>query len=205
MPQKKPSNFSPEQQLHSLDARLVLSLQRLSDMLKALQWEQARTLGLTPLQLQILLFIGYHPADLNKVAHIATELQLSRPTISDAVASLVSKGLLDMQPDQRDRRSFSMSPTGAGQDMLQKAEEYALPLTEVLEKRPGFEKSNLYQTLFAMIAGLMEKESGGLQRMCYNCAHYQGNKKRQHSCLFLDKPLTSAELQIDCMYHSTLS
>lgn len=205
MPQRKPSNFSPEQQLHSLDARLVLSLQRLSDMLKALQWEQARTLGLTPLQLQILLFIGYHPAELNKVAHIATELQLSRPTISDAVASLVSKGLLEMQPDKRDRRSFSMLPTEVGRDILLKAEEYALPLTEVLEKRPAFEKNNLYQTIFAMIAGLMNQESGELQRMCYTCAHYQGNKKRQHNCLFLNKSLASAELQIDCMYHSTLS
>lgn len=205
MSTQKRSNFSPEQQLHNLDARLILSLQRLSDILKAMQWEQARTLGLTPLQLQILLFTGYHPAELNKVAHIATELQLSRPTISDAVASLVSKGLLDMQPDKRDRRSFSMVPTTSGREILLKAEEYATPLAEVIEKRPGFEKNNLYQTIFAMIAGLMTKDSGGLQRMCYNCAHYQGNKKRQHNCLFLNKTLASAELQIDCMYHSTLS
>jgi DNA-binding MarR family transcriptional regulator len=205
MPTQKPSNFSPEQQLHNLDARLILSLQRLSDILKAMQWDQARTLGLTPLQLQILLFTGYHPAELNKVAHIATELQLSRPTISDAVASLVSKGLLDMQPDKRDRRSFSMIPTPFGREILLKAEEYVTPLAEVIEKRPGFEKNNLYQTIFAMIAGLMTKDSGGLQRMCYNCAHYQGNKKRQHNCLFLKRSLASAELQIDCMYHSTLS
>ena len=205
MSQQKPSNFNPEQQLHSLDARLVLSLQRLSDMLKAMQWEQARFLGLTPLQLQILLFTGNHPPELNKVAHIATELHLSRPTISDAVASLVSKGLLDMQPDKRDRRSFSMFPTESGKILLAQAEGYLEPLMEVLEKRPAFEKTNLYQTIYAMIAGLMTKDSGGLQRMCYTCAHYQGNKKRQHSCLFLNKTLASAELQIDCMYHSTLS
>src|SRR3954464_6882917 len=105
---KRKTNFSPEQQLTDLDARLLLSLQRLSDMLKAMQWEQARSLGITPLQLQILLFVGYHPPEVNKAANIATELQVSRPTISDAVGSLVSKHLLFMSTDKRDRRSYSL-------------------------------------------------------------------------------------------------
>src|SRR3954470_21814431 len=121
---KSKTNFSPEHQLTHLDARLVLSLQRLTDMLKAMQGEQARLLGITPLQLQILLFVGYHSPAVNKAANIAAELQVSRPTISDAVGSLVTKGLLEMHNDKRDRRSFSLVLTTTGTEMLEKAGEY---------------------------------------------------------------------------------
>jgi DNA-binding MarR family transcriptional regulator len=202
---KRKTNFSPEQQLTDLDARLVLSMQRLSDMLKAMQWEQARMLGITPLQLQILLFVGHHTGAVNKAANIAAELQVSRPTISDAVGALVTKGLLEMHTDKRDRRSFSLVLTATGTEMLEHAGNYMAQLDELLDKKPPQEKSLLYQSLYAIIAGLIKPEKGGVQRMCYTCAHYSGNKKRQHECMFLKKPLSSAELQLDCIYHSSLS
>jgi DNA-binding MarR family transcriptional regulator len=199
---KKTSGFSPEQQLTSLDARLLLSLQRLSDMLKAIQWEQARILGITPLQLQILLFTGHHHAAVNKVAYIAMELQLSRPTISDAAAALVSKGLLRIEEDLKDRRSYSFLLTETGLQVLEQAEMYTSELHAIVSKRPLREKMNLYQSIFTILAGL-NNEKGGMQRTCYSCAHYEGNKKRQHACRLLEKQLTSAELQIDCIQHST--
>ncbi len=200
---KKTSGFSPEQQFTSLDARLLLSIQRLSDMLKAIQWEQARILGITPLQLQILLFTGHHTAAVNKVAYIAMELQLSRPTISDAAAALVSKGFLRIEEDQKDRRSYSFLLTDTGLEMLEKAEMYTAELQAVVGKKPLQEKMNLYQSLYTILAGLNNKK-GGMQRTCYNCSHYEGNRKRQHVCRLLEKQLISAELQIDCIYHSTL-
>lgn len=202
---KKTSGFSPEQQLTSLDARLLLSLQRLSDMLKAMQWEQARILGITPLQLQILLFTGHHTPEVNKVAYIATELQLSRPTVSDAAAALVSKGFLRIEEDMRDRRSYSFLLTDTGHDVLIKAEQYTGELDAILQKRPLQEKSGLYQSIVTIIAGLYDKDKGGMQRMCYSCAHYEGNKKRQHACRLLKKKLLSSELQIDCLHHSSLT
>ncbi|SFF03098.1 DNA-binding transcriptional regulator, MarR family [Chitinophaga sp. CF118] len=202
---KRNTNFSPEQLLTNIDARLLLSLQRLSDMLKAMQWEQARMLGITPLQLQILLFVGYHPPVVNKAASIASELQVSRPTISDAVGSLVSKGLLEMHADKRDRRSYSLVLTGTGMQLMKQASEYMGQLKDLLDKKPEQEKNNLYHSVYSIITGLLTADKGGVQRMCFNCAHYNGNKKRQHECLFLKKSLLSAELQLDCSYHSTLS
>lgn len=173
-------------------------------MLKAMQWKQARLLGITPLQLQILLFVGYHSPEVNKAASIATELQVSRPTISDAIGSLVSKGLLEMHADKRDRRSYSLVLTETGLQLMEQAGEYMGKLESVLDKRPAPEKSILYQSVYAIITGLITPEKGGVQRMCYNCAHYSGNKKRQHECLFLKKPLLSEELQLDCPVHSSL-
>jgi DNA-binding MarR family transcriptional regulator len=202
---KRKTNFSPEQQFTDLDARLVLSLQRLSDMLKAMQWEQARLLGITPLQLQILLFVGHHSPAVNKAAHIAAELQVSRPTISDAVGTLVTKGLLEVHPDQQDRRSFSLILTATGKEMLEKAGEYMRQIDELLDNKSTQEKTVLYQAVYSIIAGLISPDKGGVQRMCYNCTHYKGNKKRQHECMFLKKRLLSAELQLDCMFHSSLS
>jgi DNA-binding MarR family transcriptional regulator len=202
---KKTSGFSPELQLTSLDARLLLSLQRLSDMLKAMQWEQARILGITPLQLQILLFAGHHTTEVTKVAYIATELQLSRPTVSDAAAALVNKGFLRIEEDLKDRRSYSFLLTDTGREILIQAEQYSAELDAILQKRPLQEKSSLYQSVFTIIAGLYDKEKGGMQRMCYSCTHYEGNRKRQHTCRLLRKKLLSSELQIDCMYHSSLT
>lgn len=189
----------------SLDARLLLALQRLSDMLKSMQWEQARALGITPLQLQILLFVGHHTTSITKVAYIATELQLSRPTISDATATLIAKGLLEMEEDRRDRRSYSLLITDTGRDLLKQAVNYTTDLDLLLQKKPEGEKSQLYQSLYTIIAGLSENEKGGMQRTCFSCEFYDGNKKRQHTCGLLKKELPSSELQIDCMYHSSLS
>lgn len=204
MGKKKTSNFSPEQQLIDLDARLLLSLQRLSDMLKAMQWEQARLLGITPLQLQILLFVGHHTTAITKVAYIATELQLSRPTISDATATLVAKGLMEIEEDRRDRRSYSLLVTDTGRVLLKQAERYTTNLDLLLQRKSEGEKTQLYQSLYTLISGLSENEKGGMQRTCFNCEYYDGNKKRQHSCQLLKRELPSSELQIDCMYHSSL-
>jgi hypothetical protein len=110
-----------------------------------------------------------------------------------------------MQSDKRDRRSSALVLTETGVQVMEQAAEYMGQLENVLDNRPAQEKSLLYQSVYSIIAGLMSTDKGGMQRMCYNCAHYSGNKKRQHECLFLKKSLLSAELQLDCPVHSSLS
>ena len=72
-------------------------------------------MGLSPLQVQLLIFLLYHPDRRKcKVGHLAAEFKMARATVSDAVKALLTKGLVEAEPDLADQRSFSSASLQKG-------------------------------------------------------------------------------------------
>jgi hypothetical protein len=56
----KKSIFNPSEQERSISSKIVVGLERVSEVFKVLLWEKAKLVGLSPIQIQILFFVAYH-------------------------------------------------------------------------------------------------------------------------------------------------
>ena len=80
--------FNPDAQLDKVEFRIVAALERLSEAFRVLLWDQAKVLNVSPIQIQLLIFLRYHKPEYATVSKLAEEFNMTRPTISDAVRAL---------------------------------------------------------------------------------------------------------------------
>ncbi|MBR9919487.1 MAG: MarR family transcriptional regulator [Bacteroidetes bacterium] len=191
------SPFDPNKQSVSLSAKITAGLERISGVFRTLLWEHAKNIGLSPIQIQLLIFVSAHPGNLGTVSHLAREFDLSKPTISDAVRVLAKKELIRKIPSTRDKRAYGIVLTQAGQSMVKETELFASPLEKSIDKLTLPEKEQLFFSLKQLIFTLHKTGVISVQRSCFGCRFYSGNNQT-HYCQFLEQNLKPAELRIDC-------
>jgi DNA-binding MarR family transcriptional regulator len=194
------SVFNPSVQNQSLDAKVVVGLERVAEVFRVLLWQQSRATGLSPIQTQLLLFLAFHGPEKRKVSYLAQEFNLTKPTVSDAVKVLVEKGLLNRIDEPADSRSHSLSLTPAGQQVVEQTGNFASLLQEIIGQFSEERKTVLYQSLFALIGQLQQRGIITIQRMCQTCTYYNYNGTI-HFCGLLTIPLETNNLRLDCPEH----
>ncbi|GAB3279864.1 hypothetical protein GCM10027347_54750 [Larkinella harenae] len=197
------SVFDLGHQNNSVDAKIVAGLERVGEVFRVLLWQQSRETGLSPIQIQLLLFLASHDATKGKVGYLASEFNLTKPTISDAVKILVQKDLLERMTDPVDSRSHSLRLTPAGQRIVDQTGGFAHVLSQLVGQLEGGQKTALYESLFALIHGLHQRGLIAVQRMCKTCMHYQYDGQI-HYCGLLQIPLEADLLRLDCPEHAAL-
>lgn len=194
------SPFDPLQQENSLDARITFALERISLVFKSLLLEQGKQTNLSPIQLQILVFLLYHGPHKCKISYLATEFSLTKATVSDSVKVLIQKQLVKKITDLEDSRSFSISLTLSGKKTAETASMYARPLESIVADQDRLQKEMLYRILLNTILELQRSGLIPLQRMCFSCVHYK-NHDGNHYCNLLQKHLKHQEIRLDCHEH----
>lgn len=180
-----------------LNAHLARLLERIGEVSRAMRWEEATGSGFSPLQLRILGFVADHAGQAVGVARLAEELQVTKPTVSDSVKLLVDRGLLARKADAHDGRSHTLHLTAAGRRHL----PIAGPFTAALAALPVQEREALLLGLMRLLEALLASGDVQVQRMCWTCAHYRGDRNTSHHCMLLRKDLSLAELRTDCPEH----
>ena len=61
------SVFNPKHQEENISSKIVSGLERVSEVFKILLWEKAKRVGLSPIQIQILIFISFHKIKMRKI------------------------------------------------------------------------------------------------------------------------------------------
>lgn len=181
-----------------LETKILSGLERLSEVIKSLLWEKAKTHGISPIQIQILLFVCNHHIDICNVSHLAKEFNVTKATISDATKILVKKKYLTKDFSPIDNRRYNLVITTEGNELVNDLSEYATPLLEELEKLRGPELIGLFETITKLIYQLNQSNIIKVQRTCFKCKYYTGNKKSQHFCNLLNSTLKNHELRLDC-------
>jgi len=180
-----------------LDAHLAQVLERIGEVGRALRWKQAVEEGLSPLQIRILGYLAQHAKEGVGVGRLAEELLVSKPTISDSVKLLAERKFVVREPDKNDARSHALHLTALGKRHVTAGTPMDAAIAELSPKR----KEVLLLGLMAVLESLFRKESVQMQRMCFTCKHYRGDRKGKHHCLLLEKTLQVAELRTDCAEH----
>ena len=197
------SVFNTEFQQKDITSKIVVSLERISEVFKSLLWTYAKTIGLSPIQIQLLIFIAYHKKSLCNVSYLANEFNITKPTVSDAVKVLHTKKLVKKAYSSKDSRRYSILLTAKGKKIVVHTEDFAKPIKHEVDKIKDKELEILYKSLNRLIYKLNKKGILTVQRTCYACSFYKKTKKK-HYCNLLDKELHTTEIRVDCPEFETL-
>ena len=191
------STFNPEQQQQDISSKIVAGLERVSEVFKILLWEKAKVVGLSPLQIQILIFVAFHKQSLCNVSHLAKEFNVTKATVSDAVRVLDKKKMILKDYSSSDNRSYSISLSELGTDIVSQTHNFALPLTKQIDSFSQSELESLFGTLSELIYKLNRSGILSVQRTCYGCKFYEKTNENDY-CKLLEKELLNEEIRLDC-------
>ena len=196
----KYSSFNLSEQNQKIESRIVVALERISEAFRVLLWNESKENSLSPIQIQILIFIYFHSQEKCKVGYLADEFNMTKATISDSVKVLLSKELVAKETDPIDTRSYSISLTAEGKKIAKKTSLFASSIEQPLEKLTEEQKAIMLNGLLKLIYDLNKSGIITIQRMCFTCSNYQV-EKGIHYCKLLKSRLTESELRVDCPEH----
>lgn len=189
--------FDPKKQHNQRDVKIVAALERISHAFKIMQLKEGKERNLSPIQMQILMFIHFHHEQLCTVSYLAREFDITKATISDAVKALIQKGLVEKTVDGTDSRSYYIKPTPAGAKEIKGMESFGAPVLQSLENISDAEKNDLLHSLLQVIRHLNKAGVISVQRSCHNCQFYE-NRTGGHYCNLLKADLANADIRLDC-------
>lgn len=191
------SVFNLDHQNSSLDNKIVAGLDRISQVFKTLLWEKSKTYNLSPIQIQLLIFIQYHSEEKTTVSYLSQEFNVSKPTISDTIKTLEQKQFIKKIADQRDTRSYRIELTPTGKRIVLETESFVNPLTEIITNSEQNDKLVLWENITNIILQLNELNVISVQRTCFKCKFYS-KLNNEPFCNLLNQHLRTADIRIDC-------
>ncbi len=196
--------FNTTYQNKYLDKKIVVALERISEAFKVLLWEQSKEHKLSPIQIQVLIFIDTHPSQLAKVKYLSEEFNVTKATISDTIKTLKKKELIIKEQEVTDNRSYQIILTSKGKEVVQKIAHYPSILEKSILQIAIDDKKQLYNNLVFLINHLNTSNVISMKRMCFSCKFLLKNENGFY-CNFLERPLAQDELRIDCPEHIVTS
>lgn len=196
------SAFDRQTQQLDIRAKTIAGIERLSTVFRAALWEEAKRYNLSPLQVQILLFVAFHNHNQCNITGIAKEFAVTKATVSDAVKTLLEKKLLEKNVIQ-DARGFLLSLTTNGKDCTDKLSGLTAFFDGAFKDVPNAEMAKIWEGLLLLIGHLQKTDTVPV-RMCFSCQHFgkDHNEGTPHFCHLMQKPLAINEIRIDCPEYS---
>jgi DNA-binding MarR family transcriptional regulator len=188
-----------------LSRRLRDGIDRIASVQRAALWSETDATGLTPTQGRILAFLsGRGPS---RVTAIAQALGVTQPSATGSIKALEGKGLVERQSDVSDGRAANLRLTRAGRTAHQAANADESSADAALAALTVQEQETLLVLLTKVIRGLQLKGAIVPQRTCVSCRYFRphthANSKAPHHCNFVDAPIGSGDLRLDCGEHET--
>jgi len=199
----KYSSFKLNEQNQKIESRIVVALERISEAFRVLLWNESKENSLSPIQIQILIFIQFHAQEKCKVGYLADEFNMTKATISDSVRVLLAKELVTKATDPIDTRSYSLTLTEEGKKIAKKASFFASSIEQPIEQLTEEQKTTMLNGLLKLIYDLNKAGIITIQRMCFTCSNYQVDKG-VHYCKLLKSRLAENELRVDCPEHEII-
>lgn len=200
----KHSSFNLNEQNQKIESRIVVALERISEAFRVLLWNESKENSLSPIQIQILIFIHFHALEKCKVGYLADEFNMTKATISDSVRVLLSKELVTKETDPIDTRSYSLSLTDEGKNIAKKASFFASSIEQPIEKLTQEQKTIMLNGLLKLIYDLNKSGIITIQRMCFTCSFYNA-ENGIHYCNLLKTKLAESEIRVDCPEHEIIT
>ena len=196
------SDFDLGLQTQSTNSKIIVSLERISQAFRVLLWQESKEFSLSPIQVQVLIFLAFHSEEKRTVSYLAGEFNMAKATISETIKTLEQKGLISKVYGGPDTRSYTINLTEKGKSVAENTSLFTQQLTPPLDKMRDDDKEKLLLSLSEIIHHLNKTGIITIQRMCYTCAHYlQNHEGEKHYCQLLNKPLKNNELRVDCPEH----
>jgi DNA-binding MarR family transcriptional regulator len=189
-----------------LTTKIAFSLEKIMQVQRILLWEIAKKEKLSPIQIQILIFLDTHNELIRTVSALADEFDLTKATISDAVSSLVSKKIIKKVAIKHDRRSHTLELTPTGKKLLNKISTWPDILNRNIDSFPEKEKEQVLSFLTELIKSLFNQKIISTARMCLTCGNIITEVNGvQFQCGLTGRNFTHEEINIDCNHYKKMA
>lgn len=192
--------FDLEVQNESLDSKIVAGFERLSQVFRVLLWEKAKKYELTPIQIQLLIFIKYHIKTKTTVSYLAKEFNLTKATVSDTIKILEQKKYIQKEVHFKDSRSYTIALTQKGFEMVHLTENFADPVYDIVASASDDDKIILWKNLSSIMQQLHHFEIIQVQSTCFNCSYLIQHDNEMH-CKLMGIQLENRDVRLDCSDH----
>lgn len=200
------SPFDLKHQNENIDSRIIAAMERISQAFRVLLWNESKELSLSPIQIQILIFLMFHSEEKRKVSYLAEEFNMTKATISDSIKVLEQKKFIRKEYETHDTRSYIIYLTTKGLEIAKRTASFTNQIQVPITRLNSEDKENLLVSLMGIIQHLNSTGVITVQRMCKTCAHFSpGNGKTQYFCNLLNQKLLDTDLRIDCPEHELLT
>jgi DNA-binding MarR family transcriptional regulator len=185
-----------------IELKLVESLERLSRVFKVLFWEEAKRARISPLQVQILLYLHENPHRPGGVSRLAMEFGVTQATISDAVRSLEEKGYLTKAVRPEDRRLKLLKLSLKGHRLAIRAERRRARLEHRVASAADGRKQDTLHFLLELLRGLQEEGFLTDMRLCLSCRNFEHRggpvEEPAFYCTLTQTPLVITDVNFNC-------
>lgn len=200
------SAFDLDHQNSSIEGKIVASFERVSQAFRVLLWNESKEFSLSPIQIQVLIFLLHHSEKKRKVSYLADEFNMTKATISETVKTLEQKQLIIKEFETQDSRSYIIHLTEKGGETARKTSLFAQEIQTPIAELAQSDKENLLKSLFGIIQHLNQSGIITIQRMCSTCQFYTSNQNGNGLfCGLLNKSLVDSELRVDCPEHKLVN
>lgn len=183
--------------------QLAAGLGQLSAFLRMAGWREAEPLGLTPTQTACLSQLAARGP--SRVTALARLIGVTQATVSDVVAALTRKKLVERRPDPVDGRAARVHLTAAGAAIARQTSRPPSALVRAVETLEPGERAGLRRALSKTILALQRQGAIEPQRLCLTCRFFRpyvhSDAEKPHHCAFVDAAFGDAFLRLDCGDH----
>jgi len=178
------------------------TLERISRVFHVLLWDTAKQIALSPLQIQILLYVRDNPESKGGVGRLAAEFGLTQATISDAVNTLIAKGVLERRAGAEDRRLKLLKLTARGRRKTERAAEWMERAVRLLRVFSEGEKEETLAFMLRLVRRFHEDGLPTKMHVCPGCANFHLGENRgrdtQYTCDHSRKTFRLTQAKFNC-------
>jgi DNA-binding MarR family transcriptional regulator len=186
----------------STSRRIVSGLAKIGLILKNHAWRNAAARRLTPTQAQVLAILAARAQRGMRLSSLARELAITAATASDAVSTLLKKGLVRKARDAEDSRALAIALTAKGRREAGRTSDWPDYLLAAVDALTPAERESFLLALVKMVRSLQDQGKIPLARMCLNCSFFEPNRysdrERPHHCGFVNGPFGPGQFRLDC-------
>ncbi|TMV48503.1 winged helix-turn-helix transcriptional regulator [Paenibacillus mesophilus] len=186
-------------------ARIGMALFRLSQAIKKMTQAESDAFGLSPVQIQTLLFAFHTRGDAATVGNLAHALGTTHVTAVKTANGLVRKGLIVKMQKAGDRRVTLLGLTAAGTQTASSIEQWGRTLEETLRPIADDTLAQFESGLGTVVAAMHRSGYLFAAEPCSGCVHFRpnaGDAAAPHYCELVRTYLTHEASLKECPEHT---
>ncbi|KAB8146017.1 winged helix-turn-helix transcriptional regulator [Chloroflexia bacterium SDU3-3] len=185
---------------------LTQALLRIGQATRTIALDEARAVGLTPVQAQTLLFVSNTKSFATTVRQLAATLGATNASTVGVIDALVAKGLLRREPGEHDRRITLLRLTAEGQQACKRLGQWGHQLQAALQQLTAEQRQALESGLGAVIWSLRTSGHLTVAEPCRGCIYFAEDaapgQPEPHYCRLIQQFLPEEEARKDCPEHT---
>ncbi len=190
-------------QRNTLPGQIAVALYRISQAVGRILRERGKQAGLSPAQVESLLFLKHARPQARTIGGLAERLGVSYATSSGVADALENKRLVRRAPLPDDQRVVSLRLTSEGTTQADRLEDLLDEIESAIDSLPDKDQAALRRATQAIVYRLQQAGYVKVYEMCWNCQFFRKNAHPddpagRHHCAFMDAPLPEEDTCFEC-------